>query len=222
MTFRVGLHNFSKGVLSDELQGRQDVAAYNAGMKRCEHAYILKYGGIAGRPGTRVVYETETANVRLVPFEVSDIQNYMMLFEQASMKPMTLGGMVLEQELVITGITRSNPAQVTVAYHGLSAGDEVFIGDQLGMIEVNDRIWKVLEVTGVNTFTIDADSSAFGVWTGNVGGAVNPGPPPPPPSPPPEVPPPPPPPVPPAVGGNYPAYGNWKGRDILHPDMEVP
>lgn len=169
MAFRVGLHNFSKGCLSDELQGRQDVAAYNAGMKRCENAYILKYGGITGRPGTRLVYETTTPNVRLMPFEVSKDQTYMMLFEHGSMKPMYLGGMVLEQELAITGISNASQAVVTAPFHGFSVGAEVYIDGQLGMTEINGRVLKVQARTR-DTFTLNVNSLGFGKWDGNVGG----------------------------------------------------
>ena len=56
MAYRAGLHNFSKGVLSPELHGRVDVAAYNAGIRQGTNVIILKYGGLQKRPGTRFVY----------------------------------------------------------------------------------------------------------------------------------------------------------------------
>jgi hypothetical protein len=197
MAFRVGLFNFSKGCLSEEIQGRQDVAAYNAGMRRCVNAYILKTGGVMGRPGSRMVYETATPDVRLIPFEVSQDQTYMMLFEQASMKPMYLGGMVLEEELVITGITRANPAVVSAAFHGFVGGEEVFINGQAGMTQINGRTVTVLASLTAGSFSIDLDTTAFSPWSGNTGGIVH-GAPPVPPTPPP-VPPPAPDPVPPEV-----------------------
>jgi hypothetical protein len=204
MAYRVGQYNFSKGVFSDELQSRLDVDAYHAGMKQCVNAYILKQGGIVGRPGTRIVYETSSPLVRLIPFEVSQDQTYMMLLEQASMKPMFLGGMVLETELVITGITNATQAAVTAAYHGFSVGDEVYFAGQLGMIEINGRTATVMSVPDASHFTVSIDSTAFTAWTGSTGGIVNAAPPPPPPAPPPVPPvisPPAPPPVAPTLGG---------------------
>jgi hypothetical protein len=170
MAFRVGLHNFSKGVLSDEVQGRIDVAAYNAGAKQAKNCYILKEGGLRGRPGTRLVYETATADVRLIPFEVADNQTYMMLFEQASMKPLNLGGVVLEDELVITAITKAANAQVTVAFHAFVAGDEIFFSGQAGMTDINGRIGTVVAVVDANNFTVDIDTTTFGAWIANTGG----------------------------------------------------
>lgn len=57
MALRIGQSNFSKGVISDELVARIDVAAYASGLKRAENVIILKYGGVTKRPGTRLVAE---------------------------------------------------------------------------------------------------------------------------------------------------------------------
>src|SRR3569623_909147 len=57
MALRTAQPNFSKGVISDELVARSDVAAYASGRKRAENVIILKYGGVTKRPGTRLVAE---------------------------------------------------------------------------------------------------------------------------------------------------------------------
>src|SRR3569623_458212 len=50
MALRTAQPNFSKGVISDELVARIDVAAYASGLKRAENVIILKYGGVTKRP----------------------------------------------------------------------------------------------------------------------------------------------------------------------------
>ena len=52
----------------------------------------------------------------------------------------------------ITGITQTNPGVVTAASHGLSNGDEFYIFDVVGMIELNG---KRFEAANVATNTIE-------------------------------------------------------------------
>lgn len=202
MAFRHAQPNFSKGELSDELLGRFDVAAYSAGLKRARNVIILKYGGVTKRPGTRLVAEVYDASepVRLIPFQFSTEQAYALEMGQGYMRPAALGGIVLREELAVTGITKAYPAQITAAYHGYSAGDQVILTGQAGMTEINGRILTVLASTGTNTFTVDLDTTGFGTWTGNGGGITRGSAPDPDPVPP-VVPAPTPTPTPPPVGG---------------------
>jgi hypothetical protein len=64
----------------------------------------------------------------------------------------------------ISGITNANPGQVTIANHGLSNGDRVWLNEVGGMTQVNGQTYTVT-VTGANTFTIGVDTSAFGGYT---------------------------------------------------------
>lgn len=71
----------------------------------------------------------------------------------------------------ITNITNANPGAVTTATeHGLTTGDQVILVDVLGMTEVNNVTFTVT-VTGLTTFTLGVDTTAFGVYAG--GGRVN-------------------------------------------------
>jgi hypothetical protein len=216
VAFRTAATNFSKGELSDELLGRFDVSAYNAGLKRARNVCILKYGGVTKRPGTRLVAEVYDASqpVRLVPFQFSLEQAYALEMGQGYMRPAALGGVVLHEELVVTGITNSFPATISAAYHSYAAGDQVILSGQLGMTEINGRILTVLASTGTNTFTVHLDTGGFGVWTGSTGGIVRSGAPDPAPAPPP---------VPPVVPPSEPppVYGGG-GTDRRNPDGSYP
>ena len=214
MAFRAGLFNFSKGVLSPELHGRIDVSAYNAGLKRAENVVILKYGGVAMRMGTRLVMEVREqdldAPVRLLPFEFSIEQTYALELGQGYMRPAALGGMVLEQELAITGATQANPVVLTAALHGYEAGDDIFVTGVTGMTELNGRAFRVIAAIDDDRFSIDVDGTGFGAFVSATGGITRVDTPDPPPAPP-VVPPVVPPPVPPIVGGGL-RYRYWDLR----------
>lgn len=196
---RAGLLNFSKGVLSEKLLGRVDVAAYNAGLKRGENVVVLKQGAITIRPGFTVINEALDPKEWLLPFQFSDEQPYALAFGQGYMQPLTAGGVVTEEELAIVGITNTNPAVIEAANHGYSAGDQVFldtINGALGDI-LNKRIWSVVGSLDDDHFSILLDATALPAFTGATEGITRADPPPPPPpvppTPPPYVPPDPPP-----------------------------
>lgn len=206
--FRVGLNNFSKGEIGPQLYGRVDVAAYNAAVRKARNVVILKYGGLQRRMGTRVVYEIREpalgwddpdSEARLFPFEFSIEQTYALLFTQASMRPLALGGAVLEEELAIENISNEAEAKVTVSFHDYAEGDEWFASGIAGEIGdlLNGRVWLITEIVDADNFRINANTvglDAFTTAEGGVTRVVEPDPPPPPPPvPPPYVPPPPPP-----------------------------
>jgi hypothetical protein len=190
--FRSGLFNFSKGELAPALYGRVDVAAYSAALRRAENVVVLKYGGVTRRMGSRFVYEIKApaggwssaeAGQRLIPFEYSIEQTYMLLFTQAKMRPAALGGMVLEQGLTVQAATKTNPVRITANYHGYANGDEVFFAGVVGMVELNGQTLPVT-VIDASTFSVPVDGTRYGAFVSDSGGVINPGPPPPPPDPP--------------------------------------
>jgi hypothetical protein len=213
MAYRIPIMNFSKGELSPELHARTDVAAYQAGAKRVRNFLILKYGGLTKRPGTRFVGEAydQTQPCRLAPFQFSITQSYALEMGQGYMRPIALGGFILNEALAVTGVTNAVNAQVSAAYHGYAVGDQVYFppGTIQGMTEINGRIAKVVAVVNAGAFKIDLDTTGFGTFTGSTEGVTRPGPPDPEP-PPPVVPPVVPPETPPDVGGG--GGGNGGGR----------
>lgn len=216
MAYRHAQPNFSKGEISDEILGRFDVSAYSAGLKRARNVIVMKYGGVTKRSGTRLVAEVYDATkpVRLIPFQFSLDQTYALEMGQGYMRPAALGGIVVEEELAVAGITNDFPAEVEIAYHNFVVGDQVYLTGQAGMTEINGTLARVLQITGEHTFTIDVDTTSFGVWSANSGGATRTSAPPPPSPPPPVPPPPPPPPPPPIYSGGAERPGSGGGGDI--------
>lgn len=221
---RAGLFNFSKGEIGPELYGRIDVPAYSAGVKQARNVTILKYGGLQRRMGQRLAYElrepedgwdADSSQARLVPFEYSIEQSYILLMRQAQMNPLAFGGAVLEEELAVANAVSvgGGRTQITIPFHEFEVGDEVWItGVEGAMGEfLNERVWIVTSVQDAANFRIDADTAGIAAFTGADGGITRVAAPPPPPPPPP-VPPPSPPPVIPPVGGPSGA-GGFRGRD---------
>lgn len=208
--FRAVQPNFSRGELAPALYGRFDVDAWQSAVKRARNVIVLKYGGLAKRPGTHLVTEVLDASEenRLVPFQFSLTQTYALEMGQGYMSPCALGGRVVETELAITAITNAATAQVTAAFHGYAVGNLVHISGVAGQIGdlLNGRAWEVLSVVNANNFTIAANTVGLASFTTATGGITRVGAPVPDPSPPP-VPPPVEPPPPPDVWGG--AGGYW-------------
>lgn len=214
MAYRAALANFTKGELSPEAEARFDLPSYQAGLRRAYNVKIKRTGGVSKRMGTRFVAEALSDPARLFPFQFSDEQAYALLLSQGEMRPFALGGAVLQEGLLVVAITKAVNAQITIHYHGYSVGDELYLKDITGMVEINDRPLNVLSVIDQHNFTVDINSTNFSTFTGSGGGTDRTGAPAEPPSPP-VVPAPLPDPTPPVLGsgsgGGYDGSGSWVG-----------
>lgn len=76
------INNFTAGELSPYLYGRSELKSYLAGAKQIENFIVLPYGGLLRRPGFKFVAEVKdsTKKVRLIPFEFSTEQTYILEF----------------------------------------------------------------------------------------------------------------------------------------------
>jgi hypothetical protein len=172
------LTNFTGGELSPRLDGRNDLTKYAAGCKTLENFVVYPHGAAARRPGTTFVAEVaNSANkTRLIPFEFSTTQTYMLEFSNLKMRVYKDRGSVLEGDKTISAITKANPAVVTATGHGYSNGDEVVISGVVGMTEVNGKRFLVAN-KATNTFELtdkdgtNINSSTFTTYTS--GGVSN-------------------------------------------------
>jgi len=78
----VQLTNFTGGELSPRLDGRNDLTKYASGCKTLENMIVYPHGSAARRSGTSFVAEVKdsTKKTRLIPFEFSTTQTYMLEF----------------------------------------------------------------------------------------------------------------------------------------------
>jgi hypothetical protein len=167
--------NFRAGEISPRLEGRIDLQKYNEAVKDLSNMVVFPQGGTTRRPGTYYAGSSKDGGkVRLIHFEYSDEQAYVLEFGANYVRFFKDGGLLTEATTAITGITQANPAVVTAASHGLSNGDRVFIVSVAGMTEVNNKEFTVAGAT-TNTFQLSGiDSSAFTAYSsgGTVGKIV--------------------------------------------------
>ena len=75
------------GELSDELAGRIDLNKFNTGCEVLENARVLRAGGVTRRAGLKYVGGTlNNSKARLVGFEFSDAQGYILEFTVGKMR----------------------------------------------------------------------------------------------------------------------------------------
>ncbi len=167
--------NFRTGEISPKLEGRIDLQKYNEAVQTLNNMLVFPSGGVTRRPGSFFAGRSKDGGkVRLINFEVSDEQAYVLEFGANYIRFYKDGGILTEATTNITGITQANPAVVTSASHGLSDGDRVFIKSVVGMVEVNNLEFTVANKT-TNTFELSGiNSSAFTAYSsgGTVGKIV--------------------------------------------------
>lgn len=167
--------NFNSGEFSPLLYGRVDFDAYKQALALCKNSIPLVQGGVTRRPGTYFAAEVKdsTKATRLVRFEFSTTQAYIIEFGDLYMRFYRNNGPVLLTTQAITGITKANPAVVT--YGGADTyanGDDVEISGIVGMTQLNGRRVRVANVNaGANTFEItdlggtNINSSAYTAYS---------------------------------------------------------
>jgi hypothetical protein len=151
----VQLTNFTGGELSPRLDGRNDLNKYASGCKTLENMIVYPHGSAARRSGTQFVAEVKNsaAKTRLIPFEFSTTQTYMMEFGNQYIRFYKDNGQILESDVTISGATQANPVVITATGHGYSNGDEISITGVVGMTELNNKRYLVANKT-TNTFEI--------------------------------------------------------------------
>jgi hypothetical protein len=211
--YRAALLNFTKGEISPEVRARFDLSAYQAAAKRAYNVKIKRTGGLYKRPGTRFVAEALSSASHPIPFQFSDDQAYILEMAQQVMRPLALGGAVLQEGLTITAISQEVNALVTAAFHGYTVNQQVYIADT-PMIEINDRFLTVVAVVDDNNFRVNFDSRNATAFTVDGSGGIVRTAPPAAPTPPPATPTPTPAPTPPPVtsggDGSY-VGGTYRG-----------
>ena len=134
------LTNFTGGELSPRLDGRNDLTKYTSGCATLENLVVYPHGAAARRPGSTFVAEVADSDnkTRLIPFEFSTTQTYILEFSNLKIRFYKDNGAILEGNKTITGITNANPGVVTATSHGYSDGDFVILSSVAGMTDVID------------------------------------------------------------------------------------
>ena len=152
-------HNFTAGELSPRLEGRTDVSKYFNGCSTLNNFVVHPHGGASRRSGTIFVAEVKDSSkqTRLIPFEFSVTQNYILEFGDQYFRIIKDGGQVVSSTKSATGITQANPVVVTSVAHGFSNGDTIKISGVSGTTELNSRRFLVANVTA-DTFELSGEN----------------------------------------------------------------
>jgi hypothetical protein len=116
---------------------------------------VYPHGSAARRSGTQFVAEVKNsaAKTRLIPFEFSTTQTYMLEFGNQYIRFYKDNGQILESDVTISGATQANPVVITATGHSYDNGDEISITGVVGMTELNNKRYLVANKT-TNTFEI--------------------------------------------------------------------
>lgn len=169
--------NFSGGELSENMDGRGNLEVFQNGCRRLKNFISQVQGPAQYRTGFNHVHHSRlNQEFVLLSFEFNDEQAYVLEFTDEKIRFYRNNGIILESDVTITNITKTNPGVVTAAAHGYSDGDEVFIKDVVGMTEVNGKSFIVANSTA-GTFELtdvdgaNVDTSDFTLYSS--GGASN-------------------------------------------------
>ncbi len=82
--------NFTSGEIDPLLRARVDIKQYQNGASKLTNVVVQPQGGVKRRPGLKHIYELDAAynpgdGIRLVPFEFSTTDSYMLMFTQGKM-----------------------------------------------------------------------------------------------------------------------------------------
>lgn len=157
---------FNAGIFGKRMYARSDLARYRFACRQMNNFIPTVQGPALKRSGTRFVKNGKggaSQNSRLIPFEFSRDQAYVLEFFDNGIRFMRSGGAVLETAVAIsvgTPPTIANPCVITTdVAHGYTTGDEIFItGSRLAFL--NDQFFTVT-VTGASTLTLEYDGSAI-------------------------------------------------------------
>ena len=139
--------NMTSGEVSPKMAGRIDVDQYKNGGLTIENALISHYGSVYRRPGTYYANETKDSskNSRLIPFEFSTEQAYILEFGHQYMRVFKDGGIVL---------SGSSPYEITTDFDStkLSTIQYAQDSDVMYQTEPSTGIYK-LSRTGHTSWT---------------------------------------------------------------------
>lgn len=152
--------NMAGGEASPSLYGRTDTVPYFACAKTLENVLVTHYGSAFKTPGTKFVQRTKASGeVKLIPFIFSTSDSYILEFGNLYMRVFRNGGSVVKTAVNISGITKANPAVVTLSGTAPANGAAVDIEGVVGMTQVNNKRFLVKNRTSTTFELTDEDGN---------------------------------------------------------------
>ena len=142
--------SFNSGEWSPHLNARVDLAKYGSGAALLLNFFVDYRGGASTRMGTKYIlqcYKSAT-QVRVIQFQSSFNVGYLLEFGNGYIRFFFEGSPILEDPFTISAATQANPCVITVAANNFVTGDWIFIDAVVGMTQLNDKFYEVLNVAG--------------------------------------------------------------------------
>jgi len=155
MTAPIKQPTFAGGEISPVLYARADNSIYEKSLRTLRNMFSMRQGGVTGRPGTMYVGTSLNHGnpVRLIPFVFNQTglgQSYMLEFGDQYVTFYQNGANVVDASVLVTNVTQSNPANVTVALPVLSNGEIIYFSGIAGMSELNNNYYLVSNLVGTS------------------------------------------------------------------------
>lgn len=145
----VPLTAFNAGELSPKMEGRIDYPKYTQGLRTCENLLPLTQGPVIRRPGTQYVATTKNNGaVRLIPFEYSADDTYMLEFGDLYMRVYRNQAQVLD--------VNGDPYEIETPFDANELADLKFVqtSNSMYLVDGNDPP-QVLTRTAHTSWTIE-------------------------------------------------------------------
>lgn len=166
---------FTSGEISPSLFGQISLSKFHVAAATMRNCTVNYRGGANSRGGTAYCNMSKqqfgSGSPRLLPFQFDINQGFALEFGNEYMRVFSDGAPVVEAGLVISGATKANPIQLTIAANGYANGDWIAISGVGGMTELNGNIYIVQGAT-TNTVTLTdlfgtpINSTAFATYIG--------------------------------------------------------
>ena len=159
--------NFTGGQISDSMDGRVDTVIYQNGCKQLENFLVTQQGSAKRRQGLRFINEVKdsTKEVRLIPFEFSEFQTYILEFGDEYVRFYKDGGVILDGGSVyeITSpYTESDLFNIRFAQNK----DLMYLVDGAKPIKIlsrfSDTSWTLTDLTIENSPLLPEDTTGSG------------------------------------------------------------
>lgn len=171
--------SFGKGELSPRLHARVDIDHWRIGLAECLNFVVLRQGGLRRRPGTQYVALAKGQSrfdiIRLVPFQFSVSQSYVLELGHLSMRVLGLGGQVFNGGApyeVATPWASSELATLQFA----QSGDTIYVVHRgyppTKIIRHSELNWEVVAVDFKDGPFLDIDVQAAALQPGGTGNAI--------------------------------------------------
>ena len=151
-------NDFTAGELDPKLRARTDLQQYNSGLTTARNVTIQPQGGAKRRPGTKFIHQLDSgaANaVRMVPFEFSVNDSYMLVFTPGKMY-------VYKDGALVTNINSSGNNFLTVSSLTASILPEMnWIQSADTLIVVHGSLPPTKIVRGANDSSWTASTISF-------------------------------------------------------------